>query len=82
MSINSNIFIVAFIFLMNSSYAAENKKIEEVKKAPVTSTKSATPEVKKACIEKKQKDGKMKQVCKDVKVHKKLEGTKVPGQKK
>jgi hypothetical protein len=39
-------------------------------------------ETKKVCIEQKQKDGKMKNVCKDVKVHKKLEGTPVPGQKK
>lgn len=39
-------------------------------------------ETKKVCIEQKQKDGKMKQVCKDVKVHKKLEGTPVPPTKK
>lgn len=39
-------------------------------------------ETKKVCVEQKQKDGKMKNVCKDVKVHKKLEGTKVPDQKK
>lgn len=39
-------------------------------------------ETKKVCVDQKQKDGKTKQVCKDVKVHKKLEGTKVPDQKK
>jgi hypothetical protein len=39
-------------------------------------------ETKKVCIEQKQKDGKMKNVCKDVKVHKKLDGTAVPAQKK
>lgn len=40
------------------------------------------PEVKKVCIDQKQKDGKTKQVCKDVKIHKKLEGTQVPPAKK
>lgn len=30
----------------------------------------------------KDKDGKVKQDCKTIKVHKKLEGTEVPGQKK
>lgn len=39
-------------------------------------------ETKKVCIDQKQKDGKNKQVCKDVKVHKKLEGTPVPPAKK
>lgn len=39
-------------------------------------------ETKKVCIDQKQKDGKIKQVCKNVKVHKKLEGTKVPPAKK
>lgn len=40
---------------------------------------AAEPEVKKACV-KNEKTG--KEVCKDVKVHKKLEGTAVPDQKK
>lgn len=39
-------------------------------------------ETKKVCVDQKQKDGKTKKVCKDVKVHKKHEGTKVPVQKK
>jgi hypothetical protein len=40
---------------------------------------SAEPETKKVCIEQKDaKTGKTKEVCKTVKVHKKLEGTKVP----
>lgn len=47
----------------------------------------ATPETKKVCIEVKDKDGKpvkdaktgkVKESCKDVKIHKKLEGTEVP----
>ena len=42
----------------------------------------AEPEVKKVCIDQKDaKTGKTKQVCKDVKQHKKLEGTKVPEKK-
>ena len=46
-------------------------------------------EVKKVCHDKtdakgavvKGKDGKVVQACKDVKIHKKLEGTKVPEKK-
>jgi hypothetical protein len=49
----------------------------------------AEPETKKVCIDEKGKDGKPvldkkgnpKQSCKTVKVHKKLEGTKVPEKK-
>jgi len=42
----------------------------------------AEPEVKKVCIDQKDaKTGKTKQVCKNVKQHKKLEGTKVPEKK-
>lgn len=39
-------------------------------------------ETKKACVTQKDpKTGKDKEVCKDVKVHKKLDGTKVPEKK-
>jgi hypothetical protein len=38
-------------------------------------------EMKKVCHD-KEVNGKMTKVCKDVKVHKKLEGTKVPEKKK
>ena len=49
----------------------------------------AEPETKKVCIDVKDKDGKPvkdakgnpKQNCKEVKVHQKLEGTKVPDKK-
>ena len=42
----------------------------------------ATPlEVKKVCETTKDAKGKEKQVCKDVKVHKKLEGTPLPEKK-
>jgi len=39
-------------------------------------------QVKKACvIQKDAKTGKEKEVCKEIKVHKKLDGTKVPEKK-
>jgi len=38
-------------------------------------------ETKKVCRAEKDKTGKEKQVCRDIKVHKKLEGTKVPDKK-
>jgi hypothetical protein len=39
-------------------------------------------ETKKACVmQKDQKTGKEKEVCKEIKVHKKLDGTKVPEKK-
>lgn len=42
----------------------------------------AEPEKKRVCIEEKDaKTGKVKEVCKTVKVHKKLDGTKVPEKK-
>lgn len=53
------------------------------------STAMAGGEVKKVCVDKidskgnvvKGKDGKPAQDCKEMKVHKKLEGTKVPEKK-
>ncbi len=42
----------------------------------------AEAEKKKACVmQKDQKTGKEKEVCKEINVHKKLEGTKVPEKK-
>lgn len=38
-------------------------------------------EMKKVCRMEKDKTGKEKEVCREVKVHKKLEGKTVPGQK-
>lgn len=49
----------------------------------VAYAEEAKPETKKVCIEQKDaKTGKVKEVCKTVKVHKKHEGTKVPEGKK
>ena len=42
----------------------------------------AESEKKRACVtQKDQKTGKEKEVCKEIKVHKKLDGTKVPEKK-
>jgi hypothetical protein len=42
----------------------------------------AEPEKKRVCVvEKDAKTGKEKEVCKTIKVHKKLDGTKVPEKK-
>ena len=50
--------------------------------APTAAAPAAPVQTKKVCVEQKDaKTGKMKEVCKDVKQHKKLEGTKVPEKK-
>jgi hypothetical protein len=50
--------------------------------APAAAAAPAAAETKKVCVEQKDtKTGKMKEVCKQVKQHKKLEGTKVPEKK-
>jgi ethanolamine ammonia-lyase small subunit len=64
---------VAFSMAFGSAYATE----------------AAKPEVKKVCIDKLTKDGKPVldkagkpvQTCKEMKIHKKLEGTQVPEKK-
>jgi len=48
----------------------------------LTTSISFATEAKKVCIDQKDtKTGKIKQVCKEVKQHVKLEGTKVPDKK-
>ena len=42
----------------------------------------AAPKTKEVCRVQKSDNGKTKQVCKKIKVHKKLSGTKVPVKKK
>jgi hypothetical protein len=45
-------------------------------------TSAYAAETKKVCVDQKDaKTGKIKEVCKEVKQHKKLEGTKVPEKK-
>ena len=47
-----------------------------------TQAEEKQPETKKVCVEERQNNGQVKQVCKTIKVHKKLDGTPVPNQKK
>jgi hypothetical protein len=75
--------LLASTFLITSTYAAEAKKEEPVKKE-----EKAPAKKEKACIDKVKdgkpvlgKDGKPEQICKEVKVHEKLDGHKVPDKK-
>lgn len=63
-------------------------KVEAKKDEPVKKEEKAPAKKEKACIDKVKdgkpvigKDGKPEQVCKEVKVHEKLEGHKVPDKK-
>lgn len=67
---------------------AEAKKEEPSKKEEKAPAKKDEAKKEKACIDKMKdgkpvigKNGKPEQVCKEVKVHEKLEGTKVPDKK-
>jgi hypothetical protein len=77
------IALFATSLLVQPVFAAEAKKEEPSKKE-----EKAPAKKEKACIDKVKdgkpvmgKDGKPEQVCKEVKVHEKLEGTKVPDKK-
>ena len=77
------IALFATSLLVQPVFAAEVKKEEPSKKE-----EKAPAKKEKACIDKVKdgkpvmgKDGKPEQVCKEVKVHEKLEGTKVPDKK-
>ena len=63
-------------------------KVEAKKEEPTKKEEKAPAKKEKACIDKVKdgkpvigKDGKPEQVCKDVKVHEKLDGHKVPDKK-
>ena len=50
---------------------------------PAMAAEEAKPEIKKSCITQKDpKTGKEKEVCKNIKIHKKHEGTKIEDAKK
>jgi hypothetical protein len=56
-------------FALSPAYATNKEPVKE-------------PETKLVCVEEKvTKTGKVKKVCKTIKIHKKLEGTKVPEKK-
>jgi hypothetical protein len=87
---------MASAFLLQPALAAdpvkkEEKapaKVEAKKEEPTKKEEKAPAKKEKACIDKVKdgkpvmgKDGKPEQVCKEVKVHEKLEGHKVPDKK-
>jgi len=76
--------LVTSLFMMQPVYAADTKKDEPPKKAE----DKAPAKKEKACIDKVKdgkpvigKDGKPEKICKEVKVHEKLDGHKVPDKK-
>ena len=82
------IALFATSLLVQPVLAAEAKKDEPQKKEEKAPSKKDEAKKEKACIDKVKdgkpvmgKDGKPEQVCKEVKVHEKLEGTKVPDKK-
>ena len=87
---------MASAFLLQPALAAdpvkkEEKapaKVEAKKEEPTKKEEKAPAKKEKACIDRVKdgkpvmgKDGKPEQVCKEVKVHEKLEGHKVPDKK-
>jgi hypothetical protein len=87
---------MASAFLLQPALAAEPvkkeekapAKVEAKKEEPTKKEEKAPAKKEKACIDKVKdgkpvmgKDGKPEQVCKEVKVHEKLEGHKVPDKK-
>lgn len=82
------IALFASSLLVQPIFAADAKKDEPSKKEEKAPAKKEDAKKEKACIDKVKdgkpvlgKDGKPEQVCKEVKVHEKLEGTKVPDKK-
>jgi len=69
------VFLLMIISASQTLYASETIAHMQFKE-------EAKVETKKVCIDQIQKNGSKKEVCKEIKVHKKLEGTQVPGQKK
>ena len=87
---------MASAFLLQPALAAEPvkkeekapAKVEAKKEEPTKKEEKAPAKKEKACIDKVKdgkpvmgKDGKPEQVCKEVKVHEKLDGHKVPDKK-
>lgn len=71
----SAVFSLMIISASQTLYASETIAHMQFKE-------EAKVETKKVCVDQIQKNGSKKEVCKEIKVHKKLEGTQVPGQKK
>ena len=83
-------FLFATFVAITTSACAKEEVVVTPVSAPqpvqVAEAKAEEKKTKRVCLDKLTKDGKVimgkdgkpQQVCKDVKIHKKLEGTKVP----
>lgn len=81
-------FLFATLVAFSTVACAKEVPAPQAQTQPVQVAEAKTEEkkTKRVCLDKLTKDGKVimgkdgkpQQVCKDVKVHKKLEGTKVP----
>ena len=75
---HKNLLVVLMsTFLISSVYAADQVKKEE----PSRKEEKAPTKKEKVCIDKVKDNNKSTQVCKEVKVHEKLDGHKVPDKK-
>jgi len=75
---HKNLLVVLMsTFLITSVYAADQVKKEE----PSKKEEKAPSKKEKVCIDKVKDNNKSTQVCKEVKVHEKLDGHKVPDKK-
>jgi hypothetical protein len=75
----STVFSLMIIAASQTSFATETIARLHFKEETKEETKAKT---KKVCVDQIQKNGSKKQVCKEIKIHKKLEGTPVPPAKK
>jgi predicted RNA-binding protein YlqC (UPF0109 family) len=83
-------FLIATLVTFSTIACAKEEVVVTPVSAPqsvqVAEAKTEEKKTKRVCLDKLTKDGKVimgkdgkpQQVCKDVKIHKKLEGTKVP----
>jgi hypothetical protein len=81
-------FLIATLVTFSTIACAKEVPVPQTQTQPVQVAEAKTEEkkTKRVCLDKLTKDGKVimgkngkpQQVCKDVKIHKKLEGTKVP----
>jgi len=94
MKLLTTAILTGMLAFTTAACAKEEPKSAPVATTPVapaanTTKKDEAPKTKKVCVDVKDKqgqvvkdkDGKPKQNCKDMKVHKKLEGTEVPAKK-
>jgi hypothetical protein len=74
--------LVGMLTFSTLACAKEESKKAAVGTTPTVEVTAETPKTKKVCIEQKDaKTGKVKEVCKTIKIHNKHEGTVVPSKK-